>query len=321
MLGIDLAVGDDQDVGTGTHRIFGIGGQRSEPGFDSIAAPDQRIADIQFERTELVRRVFPDIAQFLHTVERQHRLRYFETDRRIDVVRIQKIWLGPDEGHQRHDQLLTYRVDRRIGHLREKLLEVVVESLVPVGQHRQGGVRAHRAGRFLAVVDHRLEDDLDVFLGVAEGLLAIKHGSNRYLNLFSRCRQVVELYADFFNPLAIGLGVGQRVLEFLVVDDAPLFHIDQEHLARLQTPLLDNFLFRNWQDAGFGSHDHHVVVGHQVAGRTQAVAVERRANLAPVGKRHRRRAVPRLHHRGVVFVEGAAVLVHQCVLFPGFGNQ
>ena len=113
----------------------------------------------------------------------------------------------------------------------------------------------------------------------------------------------------------------QRFLEFEIVDDAPLIEVDQEHLARLQAPLLDDLLIGNRQHAGFRGHDHVVVVGHQVTRRTQAVAIERGPDLAPVGEGHRRRAVPGLHHRRVVFVERAPLLVHQRVRFPGLGDE
>ena len=46
-----------------------------------------------------------------------------------------------------------------------------------------------------------------------------------------------------------------------------------------------------------------VVLGHVVARRPQAVAIEHRADHAAVGEGNRRRAVPRLHQRRVVLVE------------------
>ena len=321
LLGADLTVGDDQDVGARAYGIFGIGSQRGQTGFDAVLAPGDRIADIQFEGAELVRRVLLDVAQFFHVGEGQDRLRHFEADRRVDVVGVQQVRLRTDEGHQRHDQLFADRVDWRVGHLGEQLLEVGVQGLILGRQHRQGGIGTHRTGRFFAVLDHRLENDLDVFLGVAEGLLAIEQRSGRGGALFVGGRHFVELDADLFDPLAVRLGVGQGILQFLVVDDAALFHVDQEHLARLQTPLLDNLLVRDRQHAGFGGHDHEVVVGNQVAGRTQAVTVQRGADLAAVGEGHGGGAVPRLHHGGMVFVEGTAVLVHRRVLFPGFRDH
>ena len=75
------------------------------------------------------------------------------------------------------------------------------------------------------------------------------------------------------------------------------------------------------QHAGLRGHDHLVVGGDHVARRAQAVAVERGADLQAVGEGDRGRAVPRLHQRGVVLVEGAPLLVHERVAGPGFRNQ
>jgi hypothetical protein len=47
-----------------------------------------------------------------------------------------------------------------------------------------------------------------------------------------------------------------------------------------------------------------IIVGDQVARRAQAVAVQRGADLAAVGEGNGGRAVPRLHQRGMVLVEG-----------------
>ena len=63
--------------------------------------------------------------------------------------------------------------------------------------------------------------------------------------------------------------------------------------------------------AHLGGHDDHVVLGDQIACRAQTVAVERGADLAPVGEGDRSRSVPGLHRGGVIFVEGTALLVHQ----------
>ena len=189
------------------------------------------------------------------------------------------------------------------------------------GQHRERQVVAHRADRLFSVLCHRTEDELQVFLGIAEGLLAIQQGHLALLHYLGGGRQVIELDADALDPRAVGLGVGERILEFLVVDDATGLEIDQEHLAGLQPPFLDDFLFRYRQHAGLRSHDDHVVAGHHIAGGAQTVAVERCADLTAIGKRHGGRSIPRLHHRRMVFVEGAPVRVHQRMLLPGFGYQ
>ncbi len=117
------------------------------------------------------------------------------------------------------------------------------------------------------------------------------------------------------------MALRQRRLQFLVGNEPALVEIDQQHLARLQPPLLDDVLFRNRQHAHLGRHDDAVVAGEQIARRAQPVAVERGADLPAVGEGDRRRAVPRLHQRGVVFVEGAPLLVHQRIARPGLGDH
>ena len=111
------------------------------------------------------------------------------------------------------------------------------------------------------------------------------------------------------------------LLDLLVVDDAALLGVHQEHAAGLQAALLQHVLRRDVEHAGFGRHDDQVVLRHVIARRTQAVAIEHRADLLAVGERDRRRAVPRLHQRGVVLVERALRVVHGLVVRPRLGNH
>ena len=113
----------------------------------------------------------------------------------------------------------------------------------------------------------------------------------------------------------------QPLLHLRIVDDAAFLQVDQQHLAWLQPPLADDAFFRHGQHAGLGRHDHMIVVGHDVACGTQAVAIQRRADLAAISEGDRRRTVPRLHQRRVVLIEGAPVRIHQRVLCPRLRNQ
>ena len=322
VFGVDLAIRHDKDAAAGMHGIFRFMAQRGQTCFDPLVAPGQRIADVEFGRLELVAGVGRDVAQLRHVGVGQHRLRDFQAVGRVDLVDAEQVGLRSDEGHQRHDELLADRVDRRVGDLREKLAEVVEQLLVLRRQHGERRIVAHRAGRFLARLGHRLEDELDVFLAVAKGLLAVEQcGRALGRGGVRRRLEPVELDVDARQPVLVGLLARQGFLQFKIVDDAALVEVDQEHLARLQTPLLDDLRVGNRQHAGFRGHHHEVVVGHEIARRAQAVAVERGADLAAVGEGHGGRTVPRLDHRGVVFVEGAALVVHQRVRFPGFGNH
>ena len=115
--------------------------------------------------------------------------------------------------------------------------------------------------------------------------------------------------------------LGELGLDLLVGDDAALLQVDQQHLAGLQPPLLNDLFLGQRQDARLGGHDDLVVVGDEVAGRTQAVTVERRADVDAVREAHGGGAVPRLHQGRVILVEGAAILVHERVARPGLGNE
>ena len=97
--------------------------------------------------------------------------------------------------------------------------------------------------------------------------------------------------------------------------------VDEQHLARLQAPLLHDLRLRDVQHAHLRGHDDEVVVGDEVARGPEAVAVQRGADELPVGERHGRRAVPRLHEGRVVLVEGAALGVHEGVAGPGLGDH
>ena len=132
---------------------------------------------------------------------------------------------------------------------------------------------------------------------------------------------IVEFDADAVYPFRIGLGGGERLFQLLVVDDAAFFEIDEEHLAGLQTPLLDDIFFGDGQTTALRTHDHQIITGDDVARGAQAIAIQRGADLAAIGKRNRCRAVPRLHHRRVIFVKRAPRRVHQRVAFPRLGDH
>ena len=237
----------------------------------------------------------------------------------------QQVGARTDHRHQRHHQLLADRIDRRIGDLREVLLEVVVEQLGLLREHGNRRVGAHRADRIVRLLAHRLEEELDVLLGVAEGLLAIEEGrrivGRRRHRRVGQVRHLLELVLGLLQPLLVRLGLGQGALQLLILDDAALLEVDQQHLARLQAPLAHDLVVGDRQHTRFRGHDDLVVVGHQEARRAQAVAVEGGADLAAVGEGDAGRAVPRLHQGGVIFVEGLALGIHQRIAGPRLGDQ
>ena len=252
-------------------------------------------------------------------------------DRRVDLDVVARPCIGREQvglGSQGRthvgDQLLADGVERRIGHLGEELLEIVVEQPRAIREHRERRVGAHRADRLCPVPDHRREDYPQVLLGEAEGALP---GAQRLLRRGRRGRrgrgrrQVVDVDKLLLQPRGVRLLPCEVALDLLVVDDAPLGRVDQEDAARMQPILDQHVLRRDVEDAHLGRHDHHVVLRDVVARGPQPVAVEHRPDDGSVGEGDRRRTVPGLHERGVVRVERLALRAHRLVVAPRLRNH
>ncbi len=221
--------------------------------------------------------------------------------------------------HRRHD-LFSNRIERRVRHLCEQLLEVVEEQARAFRQHGERGVGAHRAERFHALRSHRRDQDLQFLVGVAEHLLAAQHAvvAEHHVLAFGQIRQVDH---SLLEPLPVRMLRGQRSLDLVVVDDASLIGVDQEHLARLQPTLGDDLGRVDVDHADLRRHDDEVVVGDPVPARSEPVAVEHRADHLAVGEGDARRSVPGFHHRGVEPEEVTQLLRHRRVVLPRRRNH
>ena len=261
-----------------------------------------------------------DAAQLLQVAVGEEGMRELE---RVAVLRrlVQDVALGADEAGQRHHQLLADRVDGRVGDLGEHLLEVVEQRLGLVGEAGQRGVDAHRADRLLAVGGHRGEDHLQVLGSVAERALVAEDAVDIGGVPAGRLGQRVDGDLVFLEPIGVRLAAGEAVLDLLVGDDAALLGVHQQHAAGLEAAFEADLLGGEVEHAGLGGDNDAVVVGHQVAGGPQAVAVEGGADEAAVGEGDGGRAVPGLHQRGVVFVKGPFFGRHGGVAGPGLGDE
>ncbi len=292
-----MAVRQDDDVDAVAHRLFGLVAQVVDGVRQALGAEVGRPGGVEHQRLEMGIADLGDRADLLQVLVGEDRLARLEALDRRHALEVEQVRPRPDDRHQAHDELLADRVDRRVRHLGEVLLEVGEQQLRLVGQRRDRRVVAHRADRLFAGGSHRRHQDLEVFLGVAEGLLAIEQGQVRQRRAGLRRRQLLEHDQGVLQPLLVGMAAREVRLDLLVGNEAAFDEIDQQHLAGLQAPLGDDVLFRDRQHAHLGRHHDAVVAGDEVARRAQPVAVERRADLAPVGEGDRRRAVPRLHQR------------------------
>ena len=133
-----------------------------------------RIGDVDRDRLEVVVLHGADAADAFEVLVRQDRLIDFETLLLRGALEIEEVRTRADERDEAHHQLFADRVDRRVRHLREVLLEIGVQQLRLRRQRRDRRVGAHRADGFLALLGHRRHQELDAFLRVAEGLLQVQ---------------------------------------------------------------------------------------------------------------------------------------------------
>mmetsp|Transcript_18872 Transcript_18872/g.47860 ORF Transcript_18872/g.47860 Transcript_18872/m.47860 type:complete len:1344 (-) Transcript_18872:168-4199(-) len=207
-----------------------------------------------------------------------------------------------------HDQALAQGVNGGVGHLREALLEVVVQRVGLVRQHRQGDVVTHAVRGLHARLRLRLNHHLRVLSAHAgRGLqLEQRRGVHGGLSEEGGLAQVAQRAQRRLQPLLVGLALGNGARDVGVLVELAALQVSHHHLARPQAALGHDVAGVGddiAQHANLGRDIDHVVAGAPEAGRAQAVAVQARADLLAVGEHEQRGAVPALLQALVVLVE------------------
>ena len=231
----------------------------------------------------------------------------------------EQVAFAPEHGVERHDDGFADRIDRRIGHLRELLPQIVERRTHLLGQHRHGRVVAHGADGFLALFGQHA-DHLVQFLGAEiEQLLVGRHRGGIHGRIIR-----VLLHAELdplrvgLEPVAVRLGALELGVDVLGQEESPGLQIGRYHLARTHAPLGGDVVGAAViPNAHFRGDGHIAILGDHVARRAQAIAVQHAHAIAAVGHDDAGGAIPGLHVHGVVFVEGAQVRVHVGHVLPG----
>ena len=134
-------------------------------------------------------------------------------------------------------------------------------------------------------------------------------------------RQILDVHEVLANPLAVGRGGGELMLDFLVFDDTASLGVHEEHAAGLDARALDDAPRLNVEHARLRCHDDEAVIRDPDASRSQSVAVEDRADDGTVRKGDGGGAVPGLHETGVVLVEVAQLRVDDVCVLPGLRDH
>ena len=150
MIGIQVTVTEDQNRITVFHRIPGMAANALQRLFHFTFAPGGVESDVDGVGLEMG---MINMLQFAQLLIAQHRLADLYHAAMLRAF-LQQIEGFTDKGLQGHDHLFTDRVDRRVGHLGEELLEIVGQMLRLIGQHRQGVIGAHGTQGLLGRADH-----------------------------------------------------------------------------------------------------------------------------------------------------------------------
>ena len=206
-------------------------------------------------------------AQLLQIAIGEDRMRQLQ---RVAVLRrlVEDVALGADVAGERHHHLFADRVDRRIGDLREQLLEVVEQRLRLVGQARQRRVGAHRADRLFALDGHGRRGTS----GCLRRCSRRRAGAQERVVIGAvharRLGQLIERDLVLLQPLAVGLAAVRGAA--LISSSGTMRPSARDRPATscraAGGPCL-HVLRLDRQHAGFRRHDDQVVVRDQVARR------------------------------------------------------
>ena len=111
------------------------------------------------------------------------------------------------------------------------------------------------------------------------------------------------------------------MLDFIIADNAALHRIDYQHTTGTQAVLFHDSRRVNIHHADLRSQNDGIIIRNIIARRTQTVAVQRSTDGTAVSKGHRRRTVPRLNQRVVIFKEGLKVAVQMRIFAPRLRNH
>ena len=222
-----------------------------------------------------------------------------------------------EQNPQRHHRLFAQRIDRGIGDLRETLPQVSVDPARRAAERRDRDIVAHRVDGLGSGLRHHVDDEFHVLRApTVEGVV-----SSEVLQGFE-----VDVVPLDGNQHAVGeqsVVMARRgpLFRIGIAQHRSVARVHQQHLSGAQPAALDDVFRRHRHDAGFRGRGDHARPGALPPQRSQAVAIQRRADHDAVAERQRGRAVPRLAKRGMVLVEGAQVGRHVRHRLPRLGHQ
>ena len=204
------------------------------------------------------------------------------------------------------------------------MIEIGIEEPWANRENRKRSVIPHGSNGFGAILEHRLEDHVQLLVRVAERDLPL--GQVKDVQIANGSRELIRLKrgdgeAVVIDHLAVVVPCCKLGLDRPVPQQDSRSRVDGNHFARRKATLLnDGFLIKS-VDTHFGTDAEDAVIGDLIPRRPQAVSIKACPDRDSVCEDKRGGTVPRLAEAGVVFVEGGQF---GCDLFippPGWRNE
>ena len=206
-----------------------------------------------------------------------------------------------------HHEVLTDRVDGRVGNLSKLLTEVVEEDLWLVGKYGKRSIITHGCSRLLTLGSHWDDGSVDVFLAKTELQFLASEVFHTVFHL-TAAAELFQFNTVGVQPLAVRMSLSQALLDFAIIVNLAFLGIDEENLTRLQTALLGNLGRVEIHHTYLRSHNHHIVLGDGVAGWAQTVSIEHTTGVAAIAEEQGGRTIPWLHQDRVILIESLQIL-------------
>ena len=243
-------------------------------------------------------------------------------------LHLEEVALWSDVGLERHDDVFSDGIDGRVGDLREELAEVVVNEARLGGHAGERSVVTHTAQRLLPFGDHRKHEEIELLDAVAEREEDRVSGESVLIDdgvdvdgSLDALEDIGDLDHLILDPAGEVLLPRRRPLQLLIVDDAALDRVDEQHTTRLQATLLDDLLGLDVDRADLGSADHDVLAGDDVSTRTKTISVEIGTTVSAIAEREQCRTVPSFLKTRRPLVERLLLGVHELVVLPRLGDK
>ena len=206
-----------------------------------------------------------------------------------------------------HHEVLTDRVDGRVGNLSKLLTEVVEENLWLVGKHGKRSIITHGCSRLLTLGSHRNNGTVDVFLAKTELQFLASEVFHSVFH-FSSAAQLFQFNTVGVQPLAVRMLLSQALLDFAIIVNLAFLGINQENLTRLQASLLGNLGWVEIHHTYLRCDYHHIVLGDGIACRAQTVSIEHTTGITAIAEEQGGRAIPWLHQDRVILIKSLQIL-------------